>query len=152
VILGGVLRDNGGVAGSTYVAAAFKPARGLTYLAGFLAYGVGLSALYATTGFGLPCPFRALTGWECPLCGATRMGNSLLHLDLTSAFRYNPVVLIGLIVLTVLGGLWTVELLGGPRVRPPDQVADRLRRIHPNRWLVIGMTAAVIYTVLRNLL
>ena len=47
---------------------------------------LALSALFATTGFGLPCPFLALTGWQCPLCGGTRMGSALLHGDLVSAF------------------------------------------------------------------
>jgi len=134
-----------------YLAPEFKATAGLTYLGGFFAYGIGLSALYAAAGVGLPCPFRWATGWDCPLCGSTRMGSSLLRLDVGAAWAYNPVVLIGLVVLGVLGVLWTVEALGGPAVRPPRRIADRLRRVHPTRWLTIGLAAAVLYTVLRNI-
>ena len=48
-----------------------------------------------------------------------------------AAFAFNPLAFIGLAVVTVLGLLWIVEALGGPKVRPPRQVADRLVRVHP---------------------
>ena len=130
----------------------FRATRGLVYLGGFFAYGVGLSVLYATTGVGMPCPFRALTGWQCPLCGGTRLGGALLHGDLRSAFVDNPVVLVGLAVLTVLGVLWTVEALGGRAVRLPMAWAVRVRSVHPTRWTLFGLAAAAVYVVLRNLL
>ncbi|MET0692656.1 MAG: DUF2752 domain-containing protein [Propionibacteriaceae bacterium] len=137
---------------ATAVREEFNAATGLKYLGGFFAYGLGLSALYAGLGVGLPCPFRWATGWECPLCGATRMGSSLLHLDLAAAFAFNPVVLIGLVVLGLLGAVWTVEVLGGPRLRVPERLRARLAGVHPTRWLVIGLSCAAVYTVLRNLL
>ena len=130
----------------------FRPQTGLKYLGGFVAYGVGLSALYATTGIGLPCPLRALTGWKCPFCGGTRMGNALLHLDLAAAFAYNPVVLVGLVVIGLLGVAWTVEAAGGPALRLPEAIAGPLRRLGRDRWLWIGLGAAIAYTLLRNLL
>jgi len=135
----------------SYLAPEFKASTGLTYLGGFFAYGISLSALYAAAGIGLPCPFRWATGWDCPLCGSTRMGSSLLRLDVGAAWASNPFVLVALLVLGVLGVLWTMEVLGGPAARPPRRIADRLRRIHPTRWLTIGLVAAVVYTVLRNL-
>jgi hypothetical protein len=131
-------------------ARSFRATRGLTYLGGFAASGLGLSALYAVTGVGLPCPFRMATGWECPLCGGTRLGTALLHGDLVAAFGYNPVVLVGLVVLTVLGVLWTVEALGGPAVRLPGRVAARLSRVRPTRWLVLSLLAAALFVLLRN--
>lgn len=136
----------------SYLAPPFQANKALVALGGFFAYGVGLSTLYATTGIGLPCPLRTLTGWDCPLCGGTRMGRSLLELDVVGAFLYNPVVLVGIVVLGVLGVLWTVEVVGGPRVRPPETLSDRLRRVHPTRWLVIALSVSVVYTLLRNLL
>ena len=80
------------------------------------------------------------------------MGGALLHGDLAAAFAFNPLAFLGLGVVTVLGGLWILEALGGPKVRPPRRVADRLVRVHPTTWLILGLVLAAIYTVLRNLL
>jgi hypothetical protein len=130
----------------------FRPARAAGYVGVFFAGGIALSALYATSGLGLPCPFRALTGWNCPLCGGTRMGSALLHGDVLAAFGYNPVALIGLVILGILGALWTLEAAGGPAARLPRPVAERLGRVRLHHWLVVGLFAAVIYTLARNLL
>jgi len=116
------------------------------------AYGLALTVLYAATGLGLPCPFRTLTGWECPLCGATRLAASLLQGDLAAAFGYNPVVLVALVVLTLLGALGTVEVLGGPAVRPPGWVRAAAARLGPVGWLLVGLGAAVLDVLLRHLL
>ena len=129
----------------------FRATRAAGVVGAFFAGGLALSALYATTGVGLPCPFRALTGWDCPLCGGTRMGDALLHGDVLAAFGYNPLALIGLLIVGVLGVLWTVEAAGGPAVRLPRRLAERLRRIRPAQWLVVGLLVALIYTITRNL-
>lgn len=130
----------------------FRATTGLVYLGGLAAFGVGLSAFYAVTGVGLPCPFRMATGWDCPLCGGTRLGSALLHGDLVAAFSYNPLLLAGLVVLSVLGVLWAVEAVGGPAVRLPRRPAAFLARVQPTQWLVLGLAAAAFYVVLRNLL
>jgi uncharacterized protein DUF2752 len=130
----------------------FRAGRAAGFVGAFFAGGFVLSALYATTGFGLPCPFRAITGWECPLCGGTRMGSALLHGDLWAAFFWNPLALISLLVLGVLGGLWAAEAAGGPAVRLPRPLAAWLRRIRPGQWLAFGLAIAVVYTVARNVL
>lgn len=135
----------------TEVATATPSNRRLAYLGGFFAGGLGLSALYATTGIGVGCPFRLATGWDCPFCGATRMGAALLHRDLALAWAYNPLVLVGLILLAVVGAAWAVERLGGPQLRLPQALSDRLRRVHPTRWLVVGLVVGVGYTLARNL-
>ena len=112
----------------TRVAARAVPDRSrLLVGAGVLAAGLTLSAVYATTGVGVPCPFLALTGWSCPLCGGTRMGSALLHGDLSAAFAFNPLALIGVAVLAVLTALWGVAAAGGPAVRPP-RAAGRVGR------------------------
>jgi hypothetical protein len=130
----------------------FRATRAAGYVGAFFAGGLALSALYATTGVGLPCPFRAVTGWDCPLCGGTRMGAALLDGDVLAAFGHNPLALIGLLILGLLGVLWAVEAVGGPAVRLPRRLAERLRRVRPAQWLVVGLLAAVSYTIVRNLL
>jgi hypothetical protein len=135
----------------THVESRFRPDTGLKWIGGFFAYGLGMTVLYASTGVGLPCPFRMVTGWNCPLCGGTRMGDALLHLDIGAAFAYNPVALVGLLVLATLGMLWTVQLAGGPAVRLPKRVRDRLTAVRPTTWLTAGVVGMVGYTILRNL-
>lgn len=135
-----------------YRAKEFRAGGALKYVGGFFATGLGLSVLYATTGAGAPCPFRTFTGWDCPLCGGTRMGAALLHGDVGSAFAFNPLAFVGLGVVSVLGLVWGIEALGGPKLRPPHRIADRLVRVHPTTWLILGLVVAAIYTVLRNLL
>lgn len=130
----------------------FRPGAALRPLVGFFAGGLGLSALYATTGLGLGCPFRAVTGWDCPLCGGTRMGSALLHGDVATAFALNPLALVGIAVLGLLGVLWVVEALGGPAVRPPLGLRRRVARTSPQQRLAVLGALAVVYTVLRNLL
>ncbi|MFN2532429.1 MAG: DUF2752 domain-containing protein [Pyrinomonadaceae bacterium] len=48
------------------------------------------------TGFFPPCPFRALTGLTCPGCGSTRCLHQLVHGNIASAFKLNPLLIISL--------------------------------------------------------
>ncbi|OBA90641.1 hypothetical protein A5662_22850 [Mycobacteriaceae bacterium 1482268.1] len=64
-------------------------------LAGGLTY-VGLVDPHRP-GFVFPaCPFKLLTGFNCPACGGLRMTHDLLHGDLAAAVVDNIVLLIGL--------------------------------------------------------
>jgi hypothetical protein len=80
------------------------------------------------------------------------MGSALLHGDVQAAFLFNPLALLGLLVLGLLGVLWVVEAAGGPAVRLPSSVAAGLRRVRPGQWLGLGLAVAVIYTIARNVL
>src|SRR5947209_271810 len=44
----------------------------------------------------LPCPFRAITGWNCPACGATRAVHQLLHGNLIGALHLNVLLVLAL--------------------------------------------------------
>ena len=124
----------------------FDARRGLRSLAAFGGVGLGLSVVAATTGLGLPCPWLALTGTLCPLCGGTHVGIALLHGDLAAAWAANPFVLVGLLGLTVLGLLWTLEAFGGPGVRLPRALRGR-----PDRWWIVVGVVAVLFALWRNL-
>lgn len=139
-------------AGDSGRRAGFRAASALRPLVGFFAVGLGLSALYATTGVGVACPFRVVTGWDCPLCGGTRMGGALLHGDVAAAFAFNPVALVGIALLGIIGVLWVLEALGGPVVRPPVRLRRWLVRTTHRQRLAAFFTVAVVYTGLRNLL
>jgi hypothetical protein len=72
---------------------------GLLAGAGALALGAGAVLLVdPTDGGAIPCPLHALTGIDCPGCGATRATWFLLHGDLGDALRAN--------LLLVPVGLW----------------------------------------------
>ena len=124
---------------------------GLPVVGGLFAGGLALSALFATTGVGVPCPFLALTGWLCPLCGGTRMGAALLHGDLAGAYGFNPVALVALTVLGAVAMVWAIEVAGGPAARPPRRLTKRLAQVPAVAWLLLALLVAVVYTVLRNL-
>jgi hypothetical protein len=97
------------------------------------------------TGFGLPCPWRAVTGTLCPLCGATALGGHLLHGEFAAAWAANQFVFVLGCGLVLAAGLWTVEALGGPAVRPPRA----LRR--PWVWWTVLGAAALGFALWRNL-
>lgn len=77
---------------------------------GSILLGAGL--LYAFVvqriGFGIPCPFHALTGLRCPGCGVSRMCLALLRGDLGEAFVQNRCVLLLLPVLGYVAAAWCV--------------------------------------------
>jgi hypothetical protein len=66
-----------------------------TLLAGALGY-VGLVDPHHPGSIFPVCPFRALTGWNCPFCGGLRMTYDVLHGDLTAAITDNVFLLAGI--------------------------------------------------------
>ena len=82
-----------------------------------------------------PCPFKLLTGWNCPACGGLRMTHDLLHGDLAAAVTDNVFLLVGLPLLAI----W---------------VLWRRYRGQPVVTWTLGVSvvvAAVAWTVVRNL-
>ncbi|HUT78082.1 MAG TPA: DUF2752 domain-containing protein [Polyangia bacterium] len=61
---------------------------------------LALTAAGALDAFANACPFPALTGEPCPLCGTSRAGLALLSCDLSGSLAHNPLGL-GLIVAAV---------------------------------------------------
>lgn len=102
-------------------------------VAGSLAY-IGLADPHRPGFLFPPCPFRALTGWNCPGCGGLRMTHDLLHGDLGAAVTDNAFALVGVPLLV----LWLVV-----RWR-------RGLRLMPVPAIVVIALATVAWTVLRN--
>jgi len=48
------------------------------------------------SGFFPACPFRLLTGFNCPGCGVTRALHQILHGDFYTAFTLNPLFLLAI--------------------------------------------------------
>lgn len=107
--------------------------------------GVSLAGGQAVAGIGLPCPWRALTHTLCPFCGSTSLGVALLHGDLAGAWAANPFVFVLLVGAGFASLAWIVELAGGPAIRLPRPLARQ------GLWYALLGTAALVFTVLRNL-
>jgi hypothetical protein len=67
-------------------------------LAGAVGY-VGLVDPHNTNSAYPLCPFKWLTGWNCPFCGGLRMTHDLLHGDLMASINDNVFLLVAIPVL-----------------------------------------------------
>ena len=87
-------------------------------LAGALGY-IGLVDPHNTKSVYPQCPFKMLTGWNCPFCGGLRMTHDLLHGDLAASINDNVFLVRLLACIPVLVGLdpaapppWSVTAAG----------------------------------------
>ncbi|NTY62985.1 DUF2752 domain-containing protein [Mycolicibacterium sphagni] len=119
---------------------------GLSVRTGALSISTGATAVGALAYVGIvdphrpgtlfpPCPFRLLTGWNCPFCGGLRMTHDLLHGDMSAAVVDNVFALVGLPLLAI----WLVWRI------------KRGERAFPRPAVVVIVASAVIWTVVRNL-
>jgi len=113
--------------------------------AAFVCVGVGVSSMYATTGVGIPCPLRMLTGWLCPFCGGTHLGVDLLHGDLLSAWNDNAALLAALVLVGVRTVGWLAQWARGMN-RP--WLPPKARRYA----LPIALFLAIAWMIVRNLI
>jgi hypothetical protein len=103
-------------------------------LAGALGY-IGFVDPHNTNSAYPQCPFKLLTGWNCPFCGGLRMTHDLLHGDLAASINDNIFLLVGI---PIFAG-WILA-----------------RRRHGNtpmpKPVVVAVTVVLIaWTVIRNL-
>jgi hypothetical protein len=78
-----------------------------------LAGGATLLVPPGDGGF-VACPFRALTGLDCPFCGATRATAALLRGDLLAAIDHNAFYVLAAAPLFLLAWLsWVRAAVGG---------------------------------------
>ena len=103
-------------------------------LAGAVGY-IGLVDPHSTNSVYPLCPFKMLTGWNCPFCGGLRMTHDLLHGDLAAGINDNVFLLFGIPVL--IGWIVLRRRLGRSSLPVPA--------------VVTIVVAAFAWTVLRNL-
>ena len=93
------------------------------------------------SGFFPVCPFRALTGFNCPGCGTARGLHQLLHGNVWAAFQLNPLLFFMLPILGYFLSAYTTCAIGGramPQVALPSKYG----------WLFSGLVLS--FWVLRN--
>jgi hypothetical protein len=89
------------------------------------------------------CPFKALTGWDCPACGGLRAVNDLGHGQLLEAAHSNLLFVASLPIVATLWMLWLRRSWAGEQRRPLPP-----RAVRP---LVIALgVLALAFTVYRN--
>lgn len=88
----------------------------------------------------LPCPFRAITGLDCPFCGSTRAAWALVHAEPVRALGYNALLLV---LLPLALWAWLLDARGRF-----DTSAHPFRR---TRFWLGAVAAAAAFGVLRNL-
>ncbi len=103
-------------------------------LAGALGY-VGLADPHNPHSLYPQCPFKFLTGWNCPLCGGLRMTHDLLHGDLVASINDNVFALVGIPLL--VGWFVMRRRLG---------LSTRLTPV-----VLTVVVASIAWTVVRNL-
>jgi Protein of unknown function (DUF2752) len=103
-------------------------------IAGGLAY-TGLVDPHRPDALFPPCPFKLLTGWNCPACGGLRMAHDLLNGDLAAAVVDNVFLLVGIPALAA----WIVWRY------------QRGQRVMPTAMIAVVAVLAVTWTVLRNM-
>lgn len=101
---------------------------------GALAY-VGIANPHNRGSLFPACPFKLLTGWNCPACGGLRMTHDLLHANLSAAVVDNVFLLAGIPALLA----WFVwrRSTGKP---PVTRAA-----------VVVVIVATIAWTVIRNM-
>ena len=114
-----------------------------TVIAASLVGGVCVaSALLDPTGGPRLCPFKAMTGLDCPLCGATRAAHQLFRGNVIAALDFNAVFVVAAPLLIWIAVAVLRQGLGDTAVRLPSV----------RRPTVIALVAAVVtFTVIRNL-
>ena len=88
------------------------------------------------------CVFKLITGWDCPGCGSQRAFHAILHGDFRAAWHFNPFVFFA-----VPAAIFYIAA---------EAMRRRVPRLHAaanNPYIISAIViAAVVYTVLRNIL
>lgn len=89
------------------------------------------------------CPFLAVTGWDCPLCGGLRGVHDLTHLEWSAAASSNLLLIVLVPLALAFWGRRIVATWRGGEAMRPLQV--------PTSVWVVGLGLVTLFTVARNL-
>ena len=80
------------------------------------------------------CPFRLITGHQCPFCGTTRSFGALVQGDISGSIAYNPSgILLSIVIL-----FWMISPVKFRAVRV--RIAQAWWRIsEPTRWMLLAL-------------
>lgn len=116
----------------------------LAVAAATVAVGAAIWAADPTTPGGLcpQCPTKTYLGVICPGCGSLRMLYSLMHGDITTAFRFNALGVVAVALLVWAYVAWSYGRLSGRRIRSWQNL----------RWSpMIALVAVSMWFVVRNI-
>lgn len=88
-----------------------------------------------------PCPLHALTGLHCPGCGTLRALHQLLHGNLRTAFRLNPLMVSSLPFVAYWALSALVREVSGRRMP---------RFFLPAAWIWVLLGVIVLFGIARN--
>ncbi len=125
------------------------PRQALRAVAATCATGLALGGVYLLAGVGIPCPFLALTGWQCPFCGGTRLVAALMSGQIARAWSFNPLLLVVGVGLAIRSAGWLVDLARGRGDRPSVRW---LPRRMTEQWVAVAGGVGVVYVVARHFL
>jgi hypothetical protein len=86
------------------------------------------------------CPWRHITGWECPGCGGTRALYSLFRGDVFASITMNPIVVASYAAALLLGAQAIAGAISKRTARWPEWLA-----------LLLIVTSALYAAIFRNL-
>lgn len=98
----------------------------------------------AEGGYFPRCPFRMLTGLECPGCGSQRAVHNLLNLNVRQAAREN--VLLVIAIPYVITG-FVFDMIK----EPSPEAAKWRKRLFGTKAIWVVLTLIIVFTVLRNI-
>jgi hypothetical protein len=105
------------------------------------AAGAGVLALVDADSTSIPlCPLKALTGLDCPMCGALRAVSALTRLRVSEAFDHNLLFTAAVPLLVVGWVYWLVTSARGDGRRPLPAWAT-----------ITAVVVLVAFAVVRNL-
>lgn len=91
-----------------------------------------------------PCYVKALTGFDCPACGGTRMVINIAKLNFIKAFHYNPFMFLAFIYGVLFFILLNISIINKKTI----QIINKLYCL---KMCYIWCTGLIIFTIVRNL-